>query len=448
MSQLSIQERVKLIESIADGGGDLVGNQELAALLESGKKLYTYDGFEPSGQMHISQGIMRAINVNKMIQAGFTFRMWVADWFGYLNNKMGGDLEKIKTVGKYFIEIWRASGMDLDNTEFLWTSEAIKDVKYWETVMKVAKTITLKRAIRTTQIMGRNESDDLSAGMVFYPCMQVTDIFHVMEARVTQLGLDQQKANILAREVGEELGYWKPIIVSHGMLQGLQPPVEKKKTVLVVSELATNEVVYKGEKISLKLDQLLPTIVSFVNQSGETLRTVVLEQGVIEKYFDVELSIKEDGALEVLENTPERMLSMKMSKSMPESSIFMTDTPELVAQKIRKAYCPEGISDENPILAYCKYIIFNAHYLKRETPLLTDGKFVVSRPEKFGGDVVYASYEELEADYVAKNLYPLDLKNAVVGYLNDLLEPVRKHFENDSEAKEILEKVQTYQATR
>jgi tyrosyl-tRNA synthetase len=86
--------------------------------------------------------------------------------------------------------------------------------------------------------------------------------------------------------------------------------------------------------------------------------------------------------------------------------------------------------------------------LKRETPLLTDGKFVVSRPEKFGGDVVYSSYEELEADYVAKNLYPLDLKNAVVGYINDLLEPVREHFERNSEAKELLEKVQTYQTTR
>ena len=36
----------------------------------------------------------------------------VADWFGQLNNKMGGDLKKIQTVGAYFVEIWKAVGME------------------------------------------------------------------------------------------------------------------------------------------------------------------------------------------------------------------------------------------------------------------------------------------------------------------------------------------------
>lgn len=460
MAQLSTEERVKLIASIADGGGDTVGLDELPALLESGKKLYTYDGFEPSGQMHISQGIMRAINVNKMIAAGFTFRMWVADWFGYLNNKMGGDLEKIKTVGKYFIEIWKACGMDLEHTEFLWTSDAVKDDKYWEVVMKVAKSITLKRAIRTTQIMGRNESDDLSAGMIFYPCMQVTDIFHVMEARVTQLGLDQQKANILAREVGEELGYWKPIIVSHGMLQGLQPPVEKEVTVIAESDLEYSASTHTpffskgdiqlfmagGKGTGLHVDSSIG--VMFVDKKGVSLRTIEVTMREKVKYFDLDLILLNNGSLQIARNTPERQLSMKMSKSMPDSAIFMTDTPEQVMQKIRKAYCPEGIVEDNPILAYCKYIIFNAHFLKREKQLLENNTFVIKRPEKFGGDVSFASYEELEKAYVEKSLYPLDLKNAVVEYLNELIRPVREHFEQNTEAKALLEKVQSYQTTR
>lgn len=45
------------------------------------------------------------INVNRMTKAGCNFIFWVADWFALLNNKMGGDLKKIRTVGAYMIEV-------------------------------------------------------------------------------------------------------------------------------------------------------------------------------------------------------------------------------------------------------------------------------------------------------------------------------------------------------
>ena len=46
---------------------------------------------------------------------------------------MGGDLNKIKTVGLYMIEIWKACGMDLKNVEFVWASQWINKnaEKYW-----------------------------------------------------------------------------------------------------------------------------------------------------------------------------------------------------------------------------------------------------------------------------------------------------------------------------
>ncbi len=373
-----LQARIDLITSIAEGG-EIVGEDELARILleaeESGETLYTYDGFEPSGQMHIAQGIIRAINTNKMIKAGFTFRMWVADWFGYLNGKMGGDLEKIKKVGEYFIEIWRASGMDLENTEFLWTSDFVSDGDYWELVMKVSRANNLKRILRTTEIMGRNEDDALTASQIIYPCMQTADIFHVMKAKVVQLGMDQRKVNMLARETGPELGFWKPVVVSHHMLQGLGKPAAEDADAVT------------------------------------------------------------------------RAISMKMSKSKPDTAIFMTDTAEDVARKIRKAYCPEGEVQDNPILEYCKYIIFEAHHLKGHEGLLENG-FVIKRPEKFGGDVAYKTYQELKTAFQSKELFPLDLKNAVVEYLNVLLEPVRQHFLEDAKAKELLQEVRSFKVTR
>jgi hypothetical protein len=75
------------------------------ALLKAKANPVCYDGFEPSGRMHIAQGILKAINVNRLTRAGCVFKFWVADWFALLNNKMGGDLKKIRTVGQYMVEV-------------------------------------------------------------------------------------------------------------------------------------------------------------------------------------------------------------------------------------------------------------------------------------------------------------------------------------------------------
>jgi tyrosyl-tRNA synthetase len=131
---------------------------------------------------------MKAINVNKLTQAGFTFRFWVADWFALMNNKMGGDLVKIRKVGQYMIEVWKALGMDMEKVEFLWSADEInkRSDEYWNLVLDIARRNNLTRIkrflplrfiSRCCQIMGRNESDDLSGAQIFYPCMQCADIF-------------------------------------------------------------------------------------------------------------------------------------------------------------------------------------------------------------------------------------------------------------------------------
>jgi tyrosyl-tRNA synthetase len=96
------------------------------------------------------QGVMKALNVNKLTKAGCIFKFWVADWFAQLNNKMGGDLKKIQTVGRYMIEVWKAVGMNLDNVQFLWSSEEInsKAHEYWPLVMDIARKNNLARIVR------------------------------------------------------------------------------------------------------------------------------------------------------------------------------------------------------------------------------------------------------------------------------------------------------------
>ena len=357
---MNIDERMKLVKEV---GEEIIEEKELKELLTKKKNIIAYDGFEPSGKIHIAQGLLRAININKITKAGIKFKMLVADWHAWANNKMGGDLEKIQLVGKYFIEVWKASGMNLNNVEFVWASDLLNNREYWKTVMQVARNSTVKRIIRCGQIMGRKEGEVLQSSQIIYPCMQAADIFH-LNADITQLGMDQRKVNVLAREIGEKIGYYKPVVVSHHMLMGLTPPI---------TEL-------EGAKKSIE---------------------------------------------------------QKMSKSNPASSIFMTDTEKEVNEKFRKAYCPEGQVRDNPVLEYCKYIIFEKI-----------DEFVIERAEKFGGKISFKSYKDLENSFRKKEVHPEDLKNAAAKYINNLLEPVRIHFKKNKKARELLKKVESFEVTR
>ena len=113
----------------------------------------------------------------------------------------------------------------------------------------------------------------------------------------------------------------------------------------------------------------------------------------------------------------------KMSKSKPNSGVYMTDTPSEIKKKINSAYCPEREVEFNPILDWAKYLIF---YDK-------DSKLEIKRDEKFGGNIAYSSYEDLEKDYADKKLHPQDLKNAVAEWLIEKLAPARKYFEDPYE---------------
>ena len=356
---MELKKRLELVQEV---GEEIITLQDLEKLFGEKKHPIAYDGFEPSGQVHIAQGILRAINVNKMVKAGVKFKMLAADWHAWANNKLGGDLEKIRTTGNYLIEVWKACGMDLKKVEFARSSDLLAKESYWKTVMRVARTSTVKRITRCSQIMGRAEGETLQASQILYPCMQAADVFE-LEADITQLGMDQRKVNMLARELGEKLGFWKPVVVSHHMLMGLQMP--------------------KAEGAGI-----------------------------------------------------DRKIALKMSKSVPDSAIFMTDSEKEVERKIGKAYCPEKQVEENPVLEYCRYIVFEK-----------EKKMKIERPAKFGGDVEYGSINELESAFALGKLHPADLKKGTAVQINRLLEPVRKHF-SKGKAKGLLEQVKGFKATR
>ena len=124
--------------------------------------------------MHIAQGLIRTINTNKLTDCGFKFKFWVADWFAMLNHKLGGDLKKIRKAGELMIETWKACGMNMENVEFIWSSEEInrQPDKYLSLVMDISTKFKTSRIQRCTQIMGRKEGEELACSQMLYPCMQ------------------------------------------------------------------------------------------------------------------------------------------------------------------------------------------------------------------------------------------------------------------------------------
>jgi tyrosyl-tRNA synthetase len=287
---------------------------------------------------------------------------------------MGGDLEKIKIVGHYLIEVWKAAGMNMDHVLFKWASQEITDHAhiYWPMMMDIARRFTITRIKKCCQIMGRLENN-LSAAQILYPIMQCTDIFF-LKADICQLGVDQRKVNMLAREYCDySKRKYKPIILSHHMLYGLKQGQEK------------------------------------------------------------------------------------MSKSDPDSAIFMEDTVDDVQRKIMNAYFPRKTDDtaaaaenaeqevdagkvsmhltsdnlKNPCLDYIEHIIFSAADKK------TTVTFTVN-------DTEYTSFNDVKTAFVNGIVTENQLKLALIKEINSLLNPVRSHFENDTNAKQLLEQVRQF----
>jgi len=204
---------------------EVITPEELRVLLEVNEHPIAYDGFEPSGLAHLPLALLRPIKLEDLLEAGCRFKLLLADWHAMINNKMGGDLDKIRKVGEYLLEVWKAAGVDLSKVEVVWASDLAADPDYWKLVIKVAKNVTIKRILRALPIMGRVAGELEEAAQIIYPAMQVSDIFY-MGVEICQLGLDQRRANILARELAPKLGFKKPVAVHHHMLMGLQGPSE------------------------------------------------------------------------------------------------------------------------------------------------------------------------------------------------------------------------------
>lgn len=120
------------------------------------------------------------------------------------------------------------------------------------------------------------------------------------------------------------------------------------------------------------------------------------------------------------------LIGKKMSSSDEKSKIDLLDSSEIVEKKIKSAECISGNPD-NGLMIFLKNVIMT----KKSDE---NNKFIVKRDEKFGGNLEYEIYEDIEKDFISKKLHPLDLKNAIAKEVIDMLKPIEKN-------RKILEKL-------
>ena len=356
---MTTEEKIKLITRNCQ---EVLTEADLKELIESGKPINHYIGFEISGLVHLGTGIMSMGKIADFIKAGAKCRVFLADFHSFLNNKLGGKWEDIRWASEhYFKEALIASlkcfGVDESQVEFISGKDLYeKNPIHWQNFMEIGKQVTLSRDMRSISIMGKKMGSDVDMATLFYPPLQVADIV-TMDVNLAHAGMDQRKAHVIAREAIKKIpgNHPTPVAIHQNLIAGLTAP--------------------------------------------------------------------EAGA-----NDEE---SLKMSKSKPNSAIFVHDTPEEIREKVKKAYGPPKETEFNPLLNWVKTMIFWGE---------EDGEFLVERPEKFGGNKSYTKYAQVVADYASGELFPLDLKNALAEWLIKKLEPARAHFEMP-EHKEALTKM-------
>ncbi|MEM1597175.1 MAG: tyrosine--tRNA ligase [Pyrobaculum sp.] len=351
--------------------------EELRELFQGGYRLNHYIGFEISGFIHIGTGIVSMSKVVDLQKAGVRTTVFLADIHSWLNGKLGGDLDTIRRVAVTY---------------------------YVETFKKIIETLggdpDATRFVLGSELYHHNDE-------YWLLLMDITR--HVTLSQV------RHSLTILGRKMGESipLAYlvYPPLQVADVFALEAHIPhggIDQRRAHILARQVA--------DKI-----RFYPLTVD-----GKRVKPVALHHRLLPA---LNITAKP--------SSKEELSELKMSKSIPQSAIFVHDSPEEVRQKISKAYCPPRDVEYNPVLELLRISAFRE---ERKTP------FVIKRPAQYGGDLEVWRYEELEALYKEGKVHPADLKTAAAEALNSLLEPIHKYFQGPG--GRLLEEMRNISITR
>ncbi|MGC9152412.1 MAG: tyrosine--tRNA ligase [Vulcanisaeta sp.] len=374
---MDIEERLSLITRYPTE--EVLTIDELRQYMETGARLKHYIGFEISGYIHIGTGIVSLSKVVDLQKAGVEVSILLADIHSWLNNKLGGDLDLIRKVAnKYYVE-------------------------------------TFKKAI---EVLGGDPNS-----VNFY---MASDLYHNNDeywylildlARMTNLADIRHSLTILGRKMGESIP-----------MSWLVYPLLQVADVFVIGSHIAHGGIDQRKAYVLAREVALKVRFYPLTLNGEKVKPIALFHSLIPA---LNITGKE---------SKEELSELKMSKSIPDTAIFLHDTEEDIRQKILKAYCPPREVRMNPVIELAHLFSFRE---RRSEP------FIIERPQQYGGGrLEFWTFDELVKAYVEGKIHPLDLKNAVVNEMIKRLDPIIKWFQSGQGAHLLEEMNNIMKITR
>ncbi len=355
MALMDVQTKIDLVRK--GSVLEVLTEDELKNLFETNSHPSHYIGFEISGKVHLGTGLCTALKIRDFVEAGIKPTIFLADYHAFLNKKLGGDLERIQTVAKgYFKSAMYASLLcaGLDEEQAGRVRFVMGSDLYAEKGLDYWTSALNVSQNTTKERMLRCTT--IMGRMSTETALPTSALLYpaMQVADIWALGADIAHAGMDQRKV-------------HVLAREMADKMKKPKPVAVHCSLLG--------------------------------------------------SLTGPGRMDPNATEDDKMIAGKMSKSNPDSCIFIHDSPDEIARKLNKAYCPEKVVEDNPIVQMA------------ETFVLRDRPLKVERPEKFGGNVEFVDAAELKEAFVGGKLHPMDLKNAVGRELIAMLEPARKYFE-------------------
>jgi tyrosyl-tRNA synthetase len=324
------QEKLNLIKKNIQ---EIIGEEELVKLINSGKEISLYWGTMPTGSISFAY-FFPMLKIADFLKAGFRIKILFADIHAALDSTPFEELEKRMNYYEIAIKtILKTIGAPLEKLEFVTGSNFQMSKEYYFDLLKFSTVASIHDAKKAASEVVKIKDNPKLSGVI-YPLMQVLDEEY-LKVNAQFGGMDQRKIMVFARENLPKLGYSPRIEIINPIVRGLV-----------------------GEK---------------------------------------------------------------MSSSDKNTKIDLMDSEDEVKKKINKAACVAG-EVKNGLMDVLKYVIFN---IKE--------KFVIERPEKYGGNKEYFSFEEVKKDFVNLNLHPMDLKNSLAKEINNLL----KNFREDKKIVEL-----------
>lgn len=344
-------------------------DKEINFLVENantgGEKLCHYIGFEISGQIHLGTGISPMLKIKKLQDAGVHCIIWLADYHTWLNNKLDGTIETARLVAReYFGPVMEKC------LEIVGGNPEMMQVLLAENIYK------------NKQVNGLSFWDfDL------YICKNLT------------LSRVLKSISVMGKKEGGDVEFgtlrYPSLQVADPYFLGchfVHAGMDQRKCHVLMREVAFK----------------LPVLCQIkINQKA--VKPIAIHHNLL-----LGLENKGDGDIE----------SSKMSKSKPDSAIWVHDSKSEIIRKLKKAYCPMYDSSKT----YCENVEiqkFNPMLDWSKNMIFPGGRQInLEREQKFGGNVEYSNYLDLEKDYFDGKIHPLDLKNGIAAALSDWFLPI------------------------